>query len=69
MAFRTVYEWQIGCLREIEFEDLRPGMIAVMDEPDGSGFTSFFLVMDHPRALTDGAVPGNAEVCGLVLAI
>ena len=69
MAFRTVYEWQSGCLHEIEFEAMRPGMIAVMEEPDGSGMTPFFLVMDTPRLLRNDPIPGNAEVAGKVLTI
>lgn len=69
MAFRTVYQWQHGCLSEIQFEDLRPGMIAIMEEPDRSGMTPFFLVTGNPVPAPQYGIQGNAEVQTVVLAI
>jgi len=67
MAFRTAYEWQYGSLREIPFEDLRPGMIAVMEETTGV-MTPFFLVLSSPQP-DDLLVYGNAKVEGKTITI
>lgn len=69
MGFYTTYEWHNGCLAEIPFEALRPGMIAVMEESDGSKMGPFFLVTGTPRPRPDSLVPGNWEVESKVLTI
>ncbi len=69
MSFRTVYEWQHGCLNEIQFEDLRPGMIAIMEEPDGSKMTPFFLVTGMPFPRPQDPIPGNAGVESVTISI